>query len=320
MLFDEYESKGLSSPHTSEGLPVVPCSFDPYTQNIIAPDHCIAGITKNLLKVCFESVSKEQAGKLDRMLVLVTSKFGLTGQTTIFNSTTKTLNNLSMSALFSLITVLPQVIVAAGLKSSVGCFEAVRSFSKLVMLIYWWPNDRDVEVGDFDYVHKSDKYYEDLSSQVFQFIDDLQAMYTNHGANAAVVDTLNVHRLMELVINTIPTYGHALLIAELPFEAFHQKLKCNLSKNTTRRAHISAMKCVLFTDWLNRISRQMSSVVNNDDGARLTCADNAAELISIAKLMMPYGRFLFSDELNDNVFKDFQQLVMQHMEKEIIVL
>ena len=264
--FDEYHKRGIVPPLTDENIPVVNCFFDPYSNNIIAPDHCIAGLTKALLKVYFAESGQlrgnndETTAKLDRVLTATLSKLGIKGQTCVYNRKTESLNGLSMSILFALIAILPSILVSQGLAGKLNCFKIINTFSMLVGLMYWWPNYNEDDLESFKYVHNSNEYYDDLRTLLFKFVDQLQEYYVTNGINAASIDSPNLHRLMELVIFSIPTFGHCLLFAQLPFEAFHQCLKRNLSKNTTRKSHVSAIKCVILMDWLRRLSVEMANV------------------------------------------------------------
>ena len=255
--FDQQTESGKTPPLTSDQKPVVPCEFDPYLQNIVAPDHCVTGIVKSVIKVCFDELKSADKSKLDSTLVASIAKMGITGQTTIYNQQSKSLNGLSMSTLFALVSVLPSVLTACGFDKKLKSFKLINSFTTLVSLMYWWPLWQESDLDSFVYVHHSDRYFEDLNTYLEQFVGNLQDYYGVSGKNACTIDSPNVHRLIELVTRVIPTYGHCLLIAELPFEAFHQTLKRSLSKNTTKKAHITAMKIVLLGDWIRRVSTLM---------------------------------------------------------------
>ena len=261
--FDHNRQLGKISPRTLDGLQVVSCRFDPYLQNAVAPDHCITGIVKSILKVCFDCLSSKNQTILDNALVSSITKMGVAGQTTLYNQKTKSLNGLPMSTLFAIQTLLPSVLLSCGLSKNVDCFSIITSFTSLITLLYWWPSFDDSDMNSFGYLHSSNDYYVDLQSYLLKFIGDLQTYYVINGANASSIDSPNVHRLMELVLNTVPTYGHVLLIAELPFEAFHQSLKRTLSKNTTKKSHITAMRCVLFGDWFRRVATAMTTLARD---------------------------------------------------------
>ena len=308
--FDANNEAGRKAPLTSDGIQVVPCRFDPYLQNIVAPDHCITGIIKSLLKVCFDELSKKQGKILDHTLVTTISKMGITGQSSLYNSKTKTLNGVSMSTLFALLSILPSVLLACGFDKKVKSFSVIRSYANLISHLFWWPTHREDDSSSIKHVHDSEDYYIDMKAHLFTFIDDLQKFYTVDGTNASTIDTPNVHRIMELVLVTTPIFGHCLLIAELPFEAFHQPLKKNLSKNTSSKSHLTAMKCVVFADWFRRVSSEMAKVGGSDD--------DDGKLNELLKLLVPLGHYLFSSGLSDDELVDFRQSIVLHVKQELL--
>lgn len=307
--FDKLRETDQSAPLTDSDVPVLDLRFDPYAQNLVAPDHCICGIIKSILKVCFEILPREKKAVLDQLLTLTLNKHGKSAQGSIYNITTKTLNGLSMSSLFACMAILPHALTSSGLSKDVTCFDAVSKFSKLANTLYWWPMKRTSTTSDFRYVHTSADYYEDLTKLLFSFIDSLETFRETDADRASVIDTPNIHRLIELVVNTVPTYGHCLLFAEMTFEAYHQKLKCNLSKNTTPKAHITAMRCALFIDWLHRLATEMDK--SNDHPSK------DESITAIAKVLLPHGTFLFNKSVTDSSVVDFRCSISDHLSREI---
>ena len=182
--FDKQCSSGRSAPLTDEGIPVVSCLFDPYSYNIIAPDHCIAGITKSILKVCFSELEDSNTlytAKLDQLITVCISKMGITGHSCIYNRKTKSLNSLSMSTLFALITILPSILKGSGLDDKLECLHVINTFSGLVALLYWWPDNTSDSLEIINYVQHTDQYYNDLASLVFRFTEHLQFYYNKNG-------------------------------------------------------------------------------------------------------------------------------------------
>ena len=307
--FDEARQSGEVVPHTEHDVPVVPSTFDPYAHNIIAPDHCVAGITKSLIKVCFDELNKSEKYKLDRLLTTTISKLGITGQSSLYNNNTKSVNSVSMSTLFTILAVIPHVLSAANFSGKLGCFNTVREFSKLVCQMYWWPTSREDDEQSFAYVHSSNTYYCDLEEQLDKFINALHSYYETNETNASEIDKPNVHRVIELVTNTIPTFGHCALFAELPFESYHQCLKGNISRNTTSSAHLSAMKHVLFMDWLRRISMEISMIPAG--------ADNEPDYFPLVRKLIPNGLYVFHHDFADK-FVELKRTLVAHVRNELI--
>ena len=308
--FDRLRESGKSAPLTNLGIPVVPCRFDPYLQNLVAPDHCITGIVKSLLDVCFRELGKAQRSILDSALVAAITKMGIVGQTTLYNQKAKTLNGVSMSTLFAINSVLPSILLSCGYDKTVQCFKVISSFTSFISTLYSWPTYGHCDLASFTKVHNSDQYLIDSNKGLLDFIGNLQNYYASNAKNATQIDSPNVHRLVELVISTVPTFGHCLLFAELPFEAFHQSLKRILSKNTTAKAHLTAMKGVLFTDWFRRVSSTMAGI--GEDNV------TSDELIPLAQVLLPYGHFLFSTNFEDRDVEGFRSAVLDHIVSNLL--
>lgn len=163
---------------------------------------------------------------------------------------------------------------------------------------------------EVNYVHNTSEYYNDLKELLNNFIDSLQLYYKKDGAKAASIDSPNVHRMIELVVNTIPTFGHSLMFAELPFEAFHQNLKANISKNTNSNAHNSAMKSVLLTEWLRAIASELYSTGHDHIDKH--------NYISLARKLVPFGSYVLNGDLAHPAQSEFQNDILDHIEREVI--
>lgn len=82
--------------------------FDAYSDNIIAPDHLLAGIGKCVLETFFsEYVYIGLRCKLDLPLCNGLFGIGLETRKTIFNHGKKKLLRLTLSVLYSLLTIIP---------------------------------------------------------------------------------------------------------------------------------------------------------------------------------------------------------------------
>ena len=66
------------------------------------------------------------------------------------------------------------------------------------------------------------------------------------------VDKLNMHRLLELYVHSIPALGHVTHFAELLFEKAHQPMKRAIQKSNHRNADLQAVDQFLLIDWGER--------------------------------------------------------------------
>ena len=78
------------------------------------------------------------------------------------------------------------------------------------------------------------------------------------------MDKPNLHRLLELFVYTIPTYGHVRNISEMGFEEFHQKLKPMLKRGTHHNKHLMSVESLLVNDWISRFTYCLSEIKCNN--------------------------------------------------------
>ncbi len=86
-----------------------------------------------------------------------------------------------------------------------------------------------------------------------------------------VVDKPNVHRLKELVYETLPMFGHVSVFGELPLEKTHQELKRAIKMSSKKNAHIQAMDSAIFGDWQGRITMVAHLAAQGNNRHILAC-------------------------------------------------
>ena len=73
------------------------------------------------------------------------------------------------------------------------------------------------------------------------------------GAKGIELDKPNSHRLLELCVHSITTYGHAQVLSELVLERTHRMFKGWLEKNSNPDSHLTAIDNALARDWMGRL-------------------------------------------------------------------
>lgn len=231
--------------------------FDPYSRNIVAPDHCICGLIGCVLTAVFaQTENKSNRSIINLALCAALRQVGVTGQATLYNFQTEKVNSASMSTLYGIGLVLPAVLCALKMQDEVPIFGVLVALQKLIALLFWWPSMDTDHPLHFAEVHGKDttKYYTALQHLATKFIVEVSAFCCAHPDKKQLIDRPNVHRLLELVVHTVPLYGHASLVGEMLFESMHQPLKRSLSKDTSPHAHNSAIIHAVCHDWLHRIA------------------------------------------------------------------
>ena len=109
-LFAKYASLQKASkdkiPKTADGKPVLSPAFDPYRSSMVAPDHLLAGIAKNVLTTCFMLLPKESYQNLaDKMICESLRSNQLVNQEKVFSRQQKGLFSTTLSGTFCILLV-----------------------------------------------------------------------------------------------------------------------------------------------------------------------------------------------------------------------
>ncbi len=261
-------------PLTHQDVPVVSGFFDSYRSNVVAPDHLLSGLAKNILNVCIRCLPNDSSrAKFDNLVCSYLSLNGLPKERSIYNLKRKQLHTMSMSSVLSILLLASYIFPIFQKIDSVDTnnwsptyFEKSISLlielRELFSLTYWWPNYMvdGVELISKYTRHKNSFYYGTLIKKCKDYIFNVNKFYILNNKLGNELDKPNLHRLLELYVTTIPTYGHARNISEMVFETFHQRLKRNLKKSTHLNKHIVSVENVLINDWLSRFSFCLSEI------------------------------------------------------------
>ena len=280
--------------------------FDPYVQNIIAPDHCLTGLAKGILQTCFQQLPNDEYRKsLDKFICSSLVELGLSSEASIYNFKYKKIHSISMSYVYAILSIIPFTLDALNLDCEPPTSTLFNILRRLVSLTFWWPSLETDGVNAFEYVHgkSRSKYYRDLRLLAEEYIIELEKFCDNYPQYSKNLDKPNVHRMIELYMHTVVVFGHALFISEMLFEAAHQPLKFSLSKNTSKNAHITAVHHSLLRDWLTRLLEvlKMKSIDNI----------HIQKQASINLRYLMFGSLPF--KLNDIHEKDFLDYLDNHI-------
>lgn len=136
----ELEKVRATFPLTDKLLPVFNVTFDPYSRNLVAPDHLLAGIGKSIIEATFLTIkSRESSSKLDVLLCHDLRTLGLGSHGKLHNGERSTLNSMSMSTIYALISVLLPYMRTMPDDTDSELLAITALFTKLVHLTFWWP-------------------------------------------------------------------------------------------------------------------------------------------------------------------------------------
>ena len=259
----EIDQNRPSIPRTEFNKPVVSPTFDPYTQNVVAPDHLLAGIGKYLVESVFLSITNNRKRyELDTRMCFELKTLGMGSHSNIFNLKTKSLNKMSMSNVYAIILLLTPHLHSLHFNNSFKLLPVVKLFSNLIALTFWWPTLTVGGPSAVQYVLGVDQsaYHTDMITMASKFVSEIGLLCNESAIIRKRLDKPNIHRVLELYQSTIPNYSHALFTLDMGFEHNHQPLKSSLLRNTNINCHLSAVYQSLGSDWFRRISELLSQI------------------------------------------------------------
>lgn len=85
-------------------------------------------------------------------------------------------------------------------------------------------------------------------------MESVNTALEQHGQQLSMLDKPNVYRIIELVVHTIPKYGHALHISDLVFEHNHKNVKNMYRRGNSDGNSIWVVQMNLINDWLDKVA------------------------------------------------------------------
>jgi len=226
---------------------------------IVAPDHCIIGNIKNVLTLTFKSLPNRTVQKaLNKLIYESLTTNGLDRDKHVYNEDKQSLRSVSFSTLFGIFQVIPPVL--AQLRSILPTssnpdygfvLRTVLSLHKLVVALYHWPDVHleGAQAMNYYFGTMRKSYFETLHNLTVLYISNVNNLFRNAHPHAKVLDVPNLHRLLELVIHTVPKYGHVRHISDLTFEHKHQALKSAYQRGSNQEPGNWALRTDLMEQW-----------------------------------------------------------------------
>jgi len=218
--------------------------FKAFQCSIVAPDHLLSGNIKNILNAVFHALPDNNARSLlDKSFVAVLPRAGLYPQPKIYNFDGKHVRSCSFSILFSIFTVAPYVLYNYLSTADTPPAQDLRDIVDLLYLL-------------------------------FEIVNNVDQLVSASNASADILDKPNLHRLLELVVHTIPMYGHAHNISDLTFEHKHQSLKRahHRANNHEKSNHHFSVRAELFDVWRARVTGAYYRLSSSESTEEVTVA------------------------------------------------
>ena len=290
----ELERVRADIPSTREGKRVVSGRFEAYRCNVVAPDHLLAGLAKNIIEVFFHVINRQGDAvafrtKADIAICGALRDNGLKKQSSVFSSKHK-LNNMTLSGVFcALLVCVPvfkQLLPENRSEETAEVLDLLTQLQKLVAWTYWWPSEAADGASDYVYVTRDNggHYHADLPEMAEKYVADANtfcAKYCQRGDKGRPgLDKPNLHRLLELYNHTIPAFGHVRHFMELVFENAHQPLKRCIVRGNHQRGHLAAVGHCLGNDWEGRLALLSNTMRQTSDaGLKIECKRGLRRLL-----------------------------------------
>lgn len=233
---------------TAEGLPVIPPVFDSHTNVPPVPDHLLTGLINNTLNFYFLCLpTDEKRREFEIELLCTLSSNGLVTARSIVKWSKQDkyqgLESMTMSMLFSVLLV--SAYISQDLPSILPVCNLLKLLQDVVVNVYTVKKK-----GQMDGRPVS---HSDLFQSARNYLTGAERCVQQCPMLARCLDKPNFHRLVELCVNSIPSFGHGLVLSELVLEMVHRVFKTWIETNTNPNSHITAMEQALSLDWTFRI-------------------------------------------------------------------
>ena len=244
------------------GQQVVPTMFESCLSCAAVPDHMVDGLIKNVLSLLFDSVQDDKRRESMEIRIASTARengLPVTGNILRWDRDGYAgLMSQTMTTNKCILLCAAPAFDEEFRRSGIALFQLARSLQRFVALVYFWPA---LECDGADYARMLTAegrmdYYGDLIIRATDFIKLCDKVIVEDSEAGAILDKPNAHRAIELVVHTIPSFGHATNASEMVLESMHQVFKGWLEKNPHPTAHLTAVERALARDWMGRAFSQ----------------------------------------------------------------
>ena len=290
----ELERVRVDVPLTRDGKRVVSGRFEAYRCNVVAPEHLLAGLAKNVIEIGFHVINRQGnaaafRAKSDMAICGALQDNGLKRQSSMFSSKNE-LNCMTMSGVFCALLVFVPVFnqLFPGIQSeeTTVVLDLLTQLQELIALTYWWPSEEADGVSDYLYVTSENgaQYHADLLTRAERYVTEVEKFCANYcqrgGKGRPSLDKPNLHRLIELYNHTIPAFGHVRHFMELVFENAHPPLKRCMVRGNHQKGHLAAVGHCLGNDWQGRLALLSSTMTQTSDaGLKMECRRGLRRLL-----------------------------------------
>jgi hypothetical protein len=288
-------------PLTDSGVPVVPAVFDPYRSSMVAPDHLLVGLARDVINATLCMCSPRIRRNAESLMRDALRDHNLGMQSELISIQKAVLHTMNLSEVYAVLLVAPYCFRSSlnlkpggtndGRSSTEPACKiprightALEQIKRLVLLIERFQTlvsetqyrprvhvdglQAVLEFNEGDGKTRLDR----LFNLACGYISELHHVCTLFPK--AVRDHLskpNVHRLLELYAHSLPAFGQIGHFQELLFETAHQPLKRGIKKSNNHKPHLAAVTAVLANDWETRLALCVACGGDPEEWSDETC-------------------------------------------------
>ena len=259
-------------PTNEEGVPVVPCQFDPYRSAVVAPDHLLSGLAQDVMNATITAATPVLRNVAETVLLNTLRMFCLSSQSQVFGQ--NYLLSMNMSDIFAVLVVAPQAFYSAfrivignswdGYEKLERILRLLKKFQMVVASIRfiptWWIDGLE---STRRFEAENGGRHDHILALVSDYMKELHEVCKKDPIAMKHLDKPNLHRLIEFCVHTLPAFGAAKHVEELLFERMHQPLKRGVRNSNHKNEHLSSMELIMADDWLARIAITLGAVGHN---------------------------------------------------------
>ena len=274
----------------SNGREIAPLLFEPSLSCAVVPDHLLNVLIKDMMRACFKALgTNDRRAMMEKKVAAAARSNGLPVSGYILNWGSKgEYNGLcshTMTTYLCLLLCAAPLFEQEFIMTKKRVFSLPRLLKDLTSAVYYWPNTRtdgDVNAHMFTAEGRL-KYYGELHQGVVQYLQECDKVMGEDNELGAELDKPNAHRALELVVHTIPTFGHARNCSEMVLESMHQVFKGWLEKSAHFNSHISAVERALTRDWAGRVYA-LFKVWERGRSRERACAENGLRRLLLGEV------------------------------------
>lgn len=248
-------------PVAANGDLIVTPFFDSSLSTAVAPDHLLSGLATVLLTACFKSIPDDSNRKKVEVAILKSAALNDLPTEGSFLSYKQGrfvgLSSMSMSTTYIILLFGSRIFkdLDNTQLNTKKLFHIPLLLQNIIAHLYHWPElfiDPSTEVTKVQ-SENGRSYLIDLRNMTESYSKAVSQHMNTYGDNAVLKDRPNSHRLFELVVHTIPLFGHGKIVSELVLELTHAFFKSWFKQNTHSSSHFTAVDLFVTRIWASHV-------------------------------------------------------------------